>query len=68
MDKQIRSYNIRIREMLDLITAEIPDHPIIGTIHRRFRVATTIELISSKRLDLSYGLIEMLSQKGAGMS
>ena len=29
--------------MLDLITAEIPDHPIIGTIHRRFRVATTTD-------------------------
>ena len=41
MDEQLRIYNTRIRELLDLITAEIPDHPLISTIHRRFRVAMT---------------------------
>ena len=41
MDEQVRIYNTRIREFLDLISAEIPDHPLIGTIHRRFRVALT---------------------------
>lgn len=41
MDDQVRIYNTRIREILDLITAEIPDHPLIDTIHRRFRVALT---------------------------
>ena len=43
MDAQVRFYNTRIREILDLITAEIPDHPLIGTIHRRFRVALTTD-------------------------
>lgn len=41
MDVQVKIYNTRIRELLDLITAEIPDHPLIDTIHRRFRVALT---------------------------
>lgn len=41
MDEQVRIYNTRIRELLDLISAEIPDHPLISTIHRRFRVAIT---------------------------
>ena len=41
MDEQVRIYNTRIRELLDLISAEIPDHPLISTIHRRFRVALT---------------------------
>ena len=43
MDEQIKFYNTRIRELLDLITAEIPDHPLIETIHRRFRVALTTD-------------------------
>ena len=43
MDQYIRIYNTRIREILDLITAEIPDHPLISTIHRRFRVALTAD-------------------------
>lgn len=43
MDNQVRIYNTRIREILDLITAEIPDHPLISTIHRRFRVALTAD-------------------------
>ena len=43
MDNQIKKYNTLIRELLDRITAEIPDHPLIATIHRRFRVATTTD-------------------------
>ena len=43
MDNQVRIYNTRIREILDLITAEIPDHPLISTIHRRFRGALTAD-------------------------
>lgn len=43
MDEQVRIYNTRIRELLDLISAEIPDHPLIETIHRRFRVALALD-------------------------
>lgn len=43
MDEQVRIYNTRIRELLDLISGEIPDHPLISTIHRRFRVALTAD-------------------------
>ena len=43
MDEQVKFYNTRIREILDLITAEIPEHPLIDTIHRRFRVALTMD-------------------------
>ncbi len=43
MDVQVRKYNTLIREILDLISAELPDHPLISTIHRRFRVALSID-------------------------
>lgn len=43
MDEQVRKYNTQIRELLDLISAEIPDHPLISTIHRRFRVALSCD-------------------------
>jgi hypothetical protein len=43
MDVQVRKYNTLIREILDLISAELPNHPLITTIHRRFRVALSID-------------------------
>jgi hypothetical protein len=43
MDVQVRKYNTLIREILDLISAELPDHPLITTIRRRFRVALSID-------------------------
>lgn len=43
MDEQVRKYNTLIRELLDLISAELTNHPLIDTIHRRFRVALSID-------------------------
>lgn len=43
MDVQIRKYNTLIREILDIISAELPNHPLITTIHRRFRVALSCD-------------------------
>lgn len=43
MDVYVRKYNTLIREILDLISAELPNHPLITTIHRRFRVALSID-------------------------
>jgi hypothetical protein len=43
MDQQVRKYNTQIRELLDLISAELTNHPLIETIHRRFRVALSVD-------------------------
>lgn len=43
LDKHVRKYNNQIRELLDMISAEFPGNPMISTIHRRFRVALSID-------------------------
>ena len=43
MDEQVRKYNTQIRELLDIISAEFPKNALIDTIHRRFRVALSID-------------------------
>lgn len=43
MDEQVRKYNTQIRELLDMISAEFPNNSMIETIHRRFRVALSID-------------------------
>lgn len=43
MDEQIRKYNTLIRELLDIIAGELPEHPLIDTIRRRFRVALSLD-------------------------
>lgn len=43
MDEQVRKYNTQIRELLDIISAEFPNNSLISTIHRRFRVALSID-------------------------
>ncbi len=43
MDEQVRKYNNQIRELLDIIDAELPNNPMVETIHRRFRVALSID-------------------------
>lgn len=39
MDIQVKKYNTLIRELLDFISFEISDSPLVDTIRRRFRVA-----------------------------
>lgn len=43
MDVNVRKYNNQIRELLDLIDAELPNNQMVSTIHRRFRVALSID-------------------------
>jgi hypothetical protein len=43
MDKQVKKYNTQIRELLDIIAAELPNNKLISTIHRRFRVALSVD-------------------------
>jgi hypothetical protein len=43
MDVNVRKYNNQIRELLDLIDAELPNNSMVATIHRRFRVALSID-------------------------
>lgn len=43
MDDQVRKYNIQIRELLDIIASELPNNDLIATIHRRFRVALSVD-------------------------
>jgi hypothetical protein len=43
MDEQVRKYNTQIRELLDIIAAELPNNKLISTIHRRFRVALSVD-------------------------
>lgn len=43
MDEQLRKYNIKIRELLDMISADLPNNPMVATIHRRFRVAVATD-------------------------
>lgn len=43
MDEQVRKYNTQIRELLDMISAECPNNALVSTIHRRFRVALSID-------------------------
>ena len=43
MDEQVRKYNNQIRELLDLIGEELPNNKMVETIHRRFRVALSID-------------------------
>ena len=43
MDEQVGKYNRTIREILDQISGELPDHALVSTIHRRFRVALSID-------------------------
>ena len=40
-NKYLKNYNIKIRELLDMITEEFPNNDLIKTMHRRFRVALT---------------------------
>lgn len=39
MDKQIRNFNNQIRELLDLLAAELPNNSLVADIHRKFQVA-----------------------------
>ncbi len=39
MDEQVRKYNTLIRELLDMISADLPGNKMVETIRRRFRVA-----------------------------
>lgn len=43
MDEQVRKYNTQIRELLDLISAELPNSTLVDVIRRRFRVALSID-------------------------
>jgi len=43
MDEQVGKYNRVIREILDLISADLPNNTLVDTIHRRFRVALSID-------------------------
>lgn len=43
MDSNVRKYNNQIRELLDIIDAELPNNSMVSTIHRRFRVALSID-------------------------
>lgn len=43
MDEQVRKYNKQIRELLDIISNELTDNPLVDTIQRRFRVALSID-------------------------
>lgn len=43
MDEQVRKYNTQIRELLDLISAELPNNTLVDAIRRRFRVALSID-------------------------
>lgn len=43
IDEQVRKYNNQIRELLDIIGASLVGNPLVETIHRRFRVALSID-------------------------
>lgn len=43
MDEQVKKYNNQIRELLDIISAEFSNNDLVSTIHRRFRVALSID-------------------------
>lgn len=43
METQVRKYNSLIRELLDIISADLPNNNLVATIHRRFRVALSID-------------------------
>lgn len=43
MDEQVRKYNTQIRELLDIIGSELPNNDLVEVIHRRFRVALSID-------------------------
>ncbi len=43
MDEQVKKYNTQIREILNMISADLPNNPLVDVINRRFRVALTID-------------------------
>ena len=42
-NEYLKAYNIKIRELLDVLTDEFPNNDLITTMHRRFRVALTTD-------------------------